>query len=128
MKIRKKSREFSLFLWGVLAGAVNGLLGAGGGILIVRCASRLLPAEYAGQRDVLATALTVMLPVSAVSCMVYALRGALPVGEPGMLLRFGLSGVAGGILGALLLGRIDERVLRLIFAGITVWSGISMLT
>ena len=31
-------------------------------------------------------------------------------------------------LGALLLGRIDERALRLIFAGITVWSGISMLT
>ena len=113
-----------LCTFGLLAGAVNGLLGAGGGILIVFGLSPLLPHDPEGQRDVFANALAVMFPISIVSVIGYAMAG-----------RFSLDGFAhylipcvlGGVLGALLLGKLKISLLQKLFAIIVVWSGIYMV-
>lgn len=109
---------------GFLAGLLNGLLGAGGGIILVRGAERVLPREYQDGRDVFANALAVMLPLSAVSAISYVIRGSVHGLE---FSRFILPAVIGGAGGGLLLSVIDTRLLRLIFSALVVWSGITMI-
>ncbi len=124
--IDKKGRRtvLRLTVFGLCAGIVNGLLGAGGGILIVFGLAPLLSHDPEGQRDVFANALAVMFPVSIVSMIGYAAAG-----------RFSLDGFAhylipctiGGLVGAFLLGRIKISFLQKIFAAIVIWSGIYMV-
>ena len=109
---------------GFLAGLLNGLLGAGGGIILVRGAEKILPREYLEGRDVFANALCVMLPISAVSAIAYVMRGSVHGLE---FSPFILPAVVGGVGGGLLLSVIDTRLLRLIFSALVVWSGIAML-
>ena len=51
-------------LLGVSAGFVNGLLGAGGGILVVLALKKILKKKGADEKDIFANSLAVMLPVS----------------------------------------------------------------
>ncbi len=126
-------------LAGLGAGLLNGLLGAAGGILLVAVLPRLVPppslcpdrapglflgADH-GRRDILATALAVMLPVSAVSSVFYWMGGIRP--DWGILTAIALPCVVGGIVGARLLGRLPEDALRRIFAALVVVSGLRML-
>ncbi len=128
-----------LVLTGVAAGFCNGLLGAAGGVLLVLLLPRLtLPASLApdrtprpfsdgvlSRRDLLATSLAVMLPVSAVSGVIYWVGGIRPDG--GTLSLLVLPSVVGGIIGARLLGKLREDLLRRLFALLLVISGVRML-
>ncbi len=129
-----------LTVLGFGAGVCNGLLGAAGGILLVAVLPRLtLPGQLSSpavavghplgasleRRDILATALAVMLPVSAVSWLFYWL-GGVPM-ELSTVIYLVLPAIAGGLLGAKLLGRIPDAVLRKLFAGLVVVSGLRML-
>lgn len=123
-------------LAGFGAGLLNGLLGAAGGILLVTVLPRLERAaplhtppcateSPIDQRDVLATALAVMLPVSAVSGVFYHLGGIRP--SPVLLASLILPAAAGGLLGAALLARIPAHALKRIFAAVVVIAGLRML-
>ena len=65
-------------LLGLLVGAVNGLLGAGGGMLAVPL---LTGAEGLPAKKAHATAIALILPLSAVSTLVYALTGGGSAGQ-----------------------------------------------
>ena len=119
-----KNKGSGALILGFLAGLLNGLLGAGGGIILVRGAEKVLPREYHDGRDVFANALAVMLPLSAVSAIAYVLRGSVHGLE---FSRFILPAIIGGVGGGLLLAVIDTRLLRLIFSALVVWSGITMI-
>ena len=119
-----KAKRMGALMLGLLAGLLNGLLGAGGGIVLVRGAERILPREYHDGRDVFANALCVMLPISAVSAIAYVIRGSVHGLE---FSRFVLPAILGGAGGGLLLAVIDTRLLRLIFSALVVWSGITMI-
>ena len=123
-------------LMGLGAGLLNGLLGAAGGILLVARRPRVTPpvplypparplGDLHERRDVLATALAVMLPVSAVSGMFYWLGGIRP--SPTLLLSLILPAAAGGLLGAKLLAKIPNDLLKKIFAAVVVIAGLRML-
>ena len=125
-----------LGLTGVSAGLLNGLLGAAGGILLVALLPRLTPpaalyppavplGTHHERRDILATAMTVMLPVSAVSGVFYWFRGIRP--DPTLLLLLVIPAAAGGLVGAKLLGKLPDRVLKKIFAALVVVAGVRML-
>ncbi len=125
-----------LGLTGVSAGLLNGLLGAAGGILLVALLPRLTPpaalyppavplGTYHERRDILATAMTVMLPVSAVSGVFYWFGGIRP--DPTLLLLLVVPAAAGGLMGAKLLGKLPDRVLKKIFAALVVVAGVRML-
>ena len=119
-----KTKRMGALTLGFLAGLLNGLLGAGGGIILVRGAEKVLPREYHDGRDVFANTLAVMLPLSAVSAIAYAMRGSVHGLE---FSRVILPAVIGGAGGGLLLAVIDTRWLRLIFSALVVWSGITMI-
>lgn len=112
-----------LLLCGAGAGFINGLLGAGGGVVLVFVLAAALGHEADG-RDIYATALAVTLPVTLFSVWRYAGAGTLDLTG---FARFMLPAVLGGAVGGWLLDRIDVRVTKRIFAGIVIVSGISML-
>ena len=106
------------YLSGALAGALNGLFGAGGGILLVPLLLRVhkLPAQKA-----FATSLTIILPLSVVTLAVYALRGQL-------VWRGALPYLAGGAAGGFFAGKYLRRMpvvwLRRLFGALLVLSGL----
>ncbi len=113
-----------LGLSGLSAGLVNGLLGAGGGIVAVWGLGRALSGHTAHQKDAFANALVIMLPLSAISLIGYAARGLLADVNTGSLL---LPALVGGFGGALILDRINVRWLKIIFAALVIYSGFFML-
>lgn len=121
----KKLRSFPFFLvlGGVISGFINGLLGAGGGIIIVFVLSRLLK-NQAQARDVFANALCVMLPISVVSCITYVLDGRISFERFPPLI---IPAVAGGIIGGILLCKINATALKKLFSILVVISGIILI-
>ena len=101
--------------WGVLgglgAGVINGLLGAGGGMVVVPLLSAM---GVRGKRSH-ATALMVIVPLSAVSAVLYLVQGRLP----GSLL--------GAYWGSRLMPKIATGWLKLLFGGLMLWGGVRLL-
>ncbi len=115
----------ALILIGLGCGLINGFLGAGGGVLIVRTAGKFLPRDTARDpRDIYATALAVMLPISAVSTIASAKLGVWH-GEGAAVMI--LPALIGGAAGALLLDKLNTNILRIIFSAVAAYSGIVML-
>lgn len=120
----KKKDAARLLSAGFLAGAVNGLLGAGGGILIISALSKIMKPEGAEKKDIFVSSLCIMLPISAVSCLLYALEGRLVADDFEL---FVLPTVAGGIVGGLLSDRLKKSSLKRIFALLVIVSGILLI-
>lgn len=106
------------------AGICNGLLGAGGGILLVLMLSALYKDSFDDGKDFFINAQAAMLPVTAVSCFMYASRGMLNTESFGV---YAIPAVIGGILGGFLLAKMDVKWIKRIFAVIVIWSGVRML-
>lgn len=111
-------------LLGVSAGFVNGLLGAGGGILVVLALKKILKKKGADEKDIFANSLAVMLPVSIFSAFLYAVRGNISlVGFDAFI----LPAILGGAFGAILLGKLKPKVIRILFGVLVIVSGILMI-
>lgn len=106
---------------GIAAGLVNGLFGAGGGMVLVPLLQRLRLAE--GQK-LFASALAVMLPMSAVSVAVYAVTGSL---EFSTALPYCAGGLAGGLIGGAVYRRIPTRWLHRVLGLLILWGGVRIL-
>ena len=87
-------------LSGAAAGAINGLFGAGGGMLLVPLLTGFCRLE---DRKAFATAIAVIAPLCVVSLLVYGLRGDLE-------LAAALPCLAGGLLGGLAGGKLYGRI------------------
>ncbi len=87
-------------LSGAAAGALNGLFGAGGGMVLVPLLTRWC---HVPDRKAFATAISIILPLCLVSLAVYALHGSLD-------LRAALPYLAGGLLGGLAGGKLFQRI------------------
>lgn len=127
MKIKDEIGTHSrimLMLTGIAAGFTNGLLGAGGGILIVFGMSSLLKNDPDGGRDVFANALAVMMPISVVSVISYLLSGRMLSESFNVYL---IPTLLGGLVGGFLLDRLKLPLLKKMFAIIVIWSGIYMI-
>ena len=113
---------------GFASGLIGGLLGAGGGIVAAYAFGIIFKNNdsegHDDERVRFANTLALMLPLSIISAVSYALGGAAMSRETHLL---SLPAIVGGAVGGLLLGRINPNLLRLIFSLLVVWSGISML-
>ena len=119
-----------LALLGSLAGFINGLLGTGGGILLVLVLGTYVRRHAVAtdgseaQRDVFATALSVMVPISVLSTILYARGGTLDLGGFAPML---LPTVVGGVLGALVLDKLRLDWLKRLFSLLLLISGVLMV-
>lgn len=122
--LKNKARPALLLATGLASGLINGLLGAGGGIITVLAVSRLGRDRLSDSRDVYANALAVTLALTLTSTALYALRSNTPPADLTSLL---LPAAAGGLAGGLLLGRISSGTLQLLFSVLLVVSGVLMI-
>ena len=106
----------------VLAGIVNGFLGTGGGIVLMFALALLPTTDDNAVRDRFAAVIAVILPLSLISTVSYGdsidFRAAVPYLLPGIL---------GGIVGALLLDRLNVKIIKKLFALMVIWAGISFM-
>ncbi len=105
---------------GLLIGVVNGFFGGGGGML---CVPLLLLLGLKNQQAQ-ATAILVMVPISIASACVYYTHGYI---DWNITLWVGLGSIVGGILGALLLKKLNNLTLQYIFALVVLLAGLKML-
>ena len=119
------SSALTLAVGGALAGFCNGLLGAGGGIVLVFFLSRVVGEDEEERRSVYANALCIMLPLSVLTLSRYG----GPVGIEKMVIdpSFVLGAVAGGVLGGFALGKARGSFSDKLFAILTLTSGILMI-
>ncbi|MBC8530406.1 sulfite exporter TauE/SafE family protein [Gehongia tenuis] len=108
-------------LVGIAIGITNGFFGAGGGMLAVPVLKRMYKLE---DHKAHASALSVMLPLSAVSAAVYAFSN-LP--ELGILLWAGGGSIVGAVVGGLMLGKIPNVWLSRVFAALMIVAAVRMV-
>ena len=113
-------KKFTISAGGFFAGIANGLLGAGGGMIIVPMLKRsgLEPVQSH------ATSIAVILPISLLSASLYLLRGSVTIEETLPYLPWMLMG---SVLGSWILPRINRTVLQRIFGGLMLWAAYRML-
>lgn len=116
-----KKEDFLYAAAGASAGIVNGLLGAGGGMLLVPL---LISACKMDKKKALATSVAIIMPLCAVSAAVYFISGN-PV--PKDLFDYSLGGLFGGFVGGVLLKKLPPLFLIRAFGALMVFSGIKML-
>lgn len=119
--MKNKKKNFLTALCGLGVGLINGLLGAGGGMIAVP----MLKAAGLEQKQAHANAVALIMPISIVSAASYILRGAVTIPDATPYL---LPGMAGAALGTLVLSKISTPALRKIFALFMIWAGIRLLT
>lgn len=106
---------------GIVGGLLSGLLGVGGGIVMVPLL--VFWAGYA-QRQAHALSLGAIIPISIAGIATYGIAGEVRYG-PALALAAG--SIAGAQLGAGMLARIDERLLKVIFGLFLLGVGVLMV-
>ena len=112
---------------GAGAGFLNGLLGAGGGILLVHLFTpKDVHSTPESTRNAFFCTLAAILPMTALSAVLYTLDGqtARSLTEITPLV---IPAIAGGTAGAFLLERIHATLLKTIFSLLVLYAGISMV-
>ena len=115
----KKSVGFTIS--GICAGAVNGLFGAGGGMILVPLLTWLTPME---DREVFPSSVTIILPVCLVSLSFTLQRATI---DPGITLCYLAGSVIGGLLAGILAKKIPSLWLHRILGIFILWGGIRYL-
>ena len=116
-----KRRKAFAMVAGVFIGIVNGIFGAGGGMLAVPALSYILGYD---ERHSHATAIAVILPLCLVSTIVYALRSSF---DWGVVIPTVIGVIVGGILGAILLKKLSNDIISFLFYGLMLLCGLKML-
>ena len=108
----------------MIAGAANGLFGAGGGSILVPGLERFFPLET---HKAHATALAVMFPLSVVSAVIYTISTNVEVAWL-TVLYVSIGGVTGGVIGAKLLKKLSAAWLNILFGLFLAAGAIRILT
>ena len=128
--MKANSRLLFACVGALAAGIINGLLGAGGGIILIFVLAPALGGlyqnneEFYKRRDLMAISLSVMLPVSAVSAIRYGVGGMLDLNYIPKII---LPAIIGGILGGILLDKLKENFIMKLFAFLAIYSGLAMI-
>lgn len=110
--------KWKLMLAGIGAGAVNGLFGAGGGMVLVPLLGLLTDLP---ERDIFPSSISIILPVCLVSLTVTAVTGEIAWAESlPYLAGSALGGIAAGIWGRKIPAVWLHRGLGLLI----IWGGI----
>ena len=116
----KSKSKILAYLSGILIGAVNGLFGAGGGIIAVP----ILRKAGLDHKQSHANAVAVILPVSILSGVLYLLEGKVQFSDVSPYILWGL---IGSVLGTLVLKKISPLWLGRIFGIFVIYADVRMI-
>lgn len=117
----RKTDLFRAAIPGLLAGAVNGLLGAGGGMVLVPLLTALACVD---EEQLFPSSVAIMLPICIVSLGVSFLSQALPLREA---LPYLIGSAVGGFAAAIWGRRIPTIWLHRALGILILWGGIRYL-
>ena len=116
----RRRLDAQLVAIGVVGGLLSGLLGVGGGVIMVPLL--VLWAGF-GQRDAHALSLGAIIPISVAGILTFGIAGRVHWADA---VALAVGAIAGARIGAGLLARIDERVLKVVFGCFLVAAAITM--
>lgn len=115
------SNRVGLAVGGFAVGIINGLLGAGGGMLAVPLLCRVGRLD---RHEAHINSVAIILPLSAFSAILYCLGGRV---EPREALVYLPGGMLGVLAGTYIIKKISGNMLRKAFAVFMLWAGIRIL-
>ena len=107
-------------LSGFAIGIINGLLGAGGGMIAVP----LLKKIGLEQKSAHANAIAIILPISILSTILYLYKDYVNLSNA---LPYIPTGILGALLGTYFLKKISPLWLERIFGGFMIYAGVRLL-
>ena len=117
----KNHRYSGLIIAGVCAGAINGLLGAGGGMALVPLLGLLTNLE---EHEIFTASIAIILPICIVSLTATAISGTVPWSDS-------LPYLAGSAAGGYLAGRFGQKIptiwLHRMLGILILWGGFRYL-
>lgn len=117
----RRRQSLLLAVCGLAVGLVNGLFGAGGGMLAVPV---LTFAAGLSAKKAHATAIAVILPLCVISSAVYAFKGSFDYSVfPPVIIGV----LVGGIIGALALKKASGTLVSFLFYGLMLFAGLKMM-
>lgn len=116
----KKTGKMRWIACGGIVGVANSVFGGGGGMIAVPMLSK----TGLDEKRAHATAILVILPVSILSFLLYAIKGIF---DFSVLIPTAIGVTAGGFLGAKLLGKLPTKTVNFIFACLQFLAGVILL-
>lgn len=113
-------KSLKIYVSGIAVGIVNGMLGAGGGIIAVPILKKL---GVKGKKAH-ANAVAVILPVTVLSAVIYVVKDYVSISDAVYYIP---GGIAGAFLGTLIMKKISPLWLKRIFGGFMAYAGIRLL-
>ena len=106
------------------AGALNGLLGTGGGIILTFLFAYTGALTGIPPADRFAASMATVLPISLISLTTYSSEY---LRDPSVIVSLAVPSALGGIAGAYLSQRVKPALLNRLFACIVIYAGIKMV-
>ena len=106
---------------GIVAGLISGLFGAGGGMILVPAFSIINKKD---EKKARATSIFCILPLVITSCILY-LKHQYIEWEIGI--KCAIGGVIGGIIGSILLKKMNDKILRILFTTFLLYTSVRMV-
>lgn len=117
MKIKKNVKTISS---GFAVGIVNGIFGAGGGMLAVP----ILKKSGLNQKTAHANAVAVILPITIISAILYITKGTVKISDS---FAFVPTGLIGSVIATFALQKFSNKILQKIFAAFMIYAGVRLL-
>lgn len=114
----KKKAQLAMILAGSAAGIVNGLFGAGGGMVLVPLLGMLTDLE---EGEIFPASISIILPVCLVSLIISASTQGIPWSSA---LPYLIGSAAGGILAGVFGKKIPTLWLHRLLGLLIIWGGI----
>lgn len=106
---------------GFIVGIINGLLGAGGGMLAVPL---LCSVGKLNRHESHINSVAIILPLSVFSAALYCVEGRVEISD---VLIYLPGGILGALAGTYIIKKISGSTLRKTFALFMIWAGIRIL-
>ena len=118
--LTKNKINFKALLLGVAVGLVNGIFGAGGGMLAVP----ILKRNGLEQKVAHANAVAVILPITIISAALYLIKGNVTLSDSFAYIPTGL---AGSVIATVALQKFSNTLLQKTFSGFMIYAGVRLL-
>ena len=118
---KKSGKKWGPWICGTAAGIINGLFGAGGGMVLIPLLRKLTDLK---EKEIFASSVGIILPLSGVTLAMYFLRGGkiAPQGIP-----YILGGALGGIGAGVLLKKIKAKWLHRALGAFILYGGFRLI-
>lgn len=106
--------------FGTTIGFVNGIFGAGGGMLAVP----LLKKSGLDQKSAHSNAIAVILPITVISAVLYLLKGTVSISD---CFSYVPTGLLGSVIATFTLQKFSNKLLQKLFAIFMLYAGFRLL-